>query len=273
MSSLWTPNQFGSARLLRYYRSAEGNLLDAGSSPITVNNTNIATWTDISGNNQNATQSTDALRPRYLTNVVNGLPSVGDPTGVRGTGLLTTINVPTQYVAWWVGRVRAHANFGHLFGTETSPGFGVQMGTVNQLAVSTENIAYTAFSSAYTANTWAIIMLIRTVASGTATATLFVNGTQIGAPSGAAGTSGGSGGSVSIAVNGRANDLSNSAEDDCVEWGFVTGTITTAERQLIEGAALWRINEAGGLPFGHPYLSAPPTSGRPRTTMFVSTTG
>lgn len=63
---------------LALWLKADAGVLDATGSPITVDNTAVATWQDQSGNGRDATQSTSGNRPvwRSAVNGQNGYPTV-----------------------------------------------------------------------------------------------------------------------------------------------------------------------------------------------------
>jgi hypothetical protein len=63
---------------LQLWLKADAGALDASNNPITVDNTNVATWQDQSGNGYHVVQETDASRPKWrsASNGLNGLPGL-----------------------------------------------------------------------------------------------------------------------------------------------------------------------------------------------------
>ncbi len=270
---LWTPDRLGPVRLLAWYTARDGDLIGTdNTTAVTSNGTAVRRWLDRSGNGRDANRQNAGSEPQYIASAVNGLPAVGDPSGSRNRILTLTPTLGTQYAAWYVGRVRAHVNFARVFGTDTSPGFGLQLwGSSGQVGARAENIsaAQVGGNGVLSINAWAVIVLARTVSAGTASLQVWINGASVGTASGAAGTSAGTGGAIELGVDGAASDNTQGAEDDCVEFGLVDGPLTTDERQQIEGSGLWRIAQNANLAAGHPYQSSAPQFGGRRRRSFA----
>ena len=128
------------------------------------NNDNVATWTDLSGNSRHATQGDTNSQPHYITNVLNGLPTVrfdADNDGLLINNLNITSGGYTVFAIfnqntgnggghraiqgsrnWLIGPYENQIRF-HPDDNWTSEGGGAQNRTVGQFYL-TEAIRFTA---------------------------------------------------------------------------------------------------------------------------------
>ncbi len=74
----------------------------------------VATWTDLSGNSNNATQATGSLRPTYQTNEQAGKAGVL-ADGVDDTMIIPSLNGPTGQTVFLVFRLTANVGAGGIF--------------------------------------------------------------------------------------------------------------------------------------------------------------
>ena len=102
--------------------------LDASTLPL-LNNDPVVTWTDITGNGNNATQAVPAQRPRFITSIVNGKPIVRFTSGNSNIlnfngSILTNTDLYVTYVA--ARRVDGYQLV--LGGTESTANTNLHMG-------------------------------------------------------------------------------------------------------------------------------------------------
>ena len=86
---------------------------DLGTST-TTNNTALTTWSDQSGNSNNATQGTAGNRPTYLTNQLNGFPAIrfnGTSNFLASPSVFPTSSDYTKFVIGRISNTSDHNNF------------------------------------------------------------------------------------------------------------------------------------------------------------------
>ena len=124
---------------LQLWLKADAGVLDASNNVITVDNTNVATWQDQSGNGYHVTQSTDASRPKWRSaaNGLNNLPGLqwdGTNKDLRRTQQLFTTAVGLFIVCKFANTTSRlftldlGANYPNDFGIEQNT-FGAANGT------------------------------------------------------------------------------------------------------------------------------------------------
>jgi hypothetical protein len=78
---------------------------DTGAS-LAINNSNVQLWSDRSGNGKHATEATLGNRPNYITNTLNGLPTLrftaANADRLTSTNLTTANNASVWVVASYV---------------------------------------------------------------------------------------------------------------------------------------------------------------------------
>lgn len=82
--------------LLAWYDAADA-------SSVTLNGSNISQIADKSGNNRNATQSTAASQPAYVTNVRNGRSVCRFNGATRNDDLVISVPISTAVTVFWLG--------------------------------------------------------------------------------------------------------------------------------------------------------------------------
>ena len=88
------------ANLVGYYK-ADGDVYNSGTTQATDGQT-VATWVDASGNSNDVAQSTEANKPTFQTNELNGLPGIqfdGTDFLNLGAALLTAAPISVYVVA------------------------------------------------------------------------------------------------------------------------------------------------------------------------------
>jgi hypothetical protein len=222
----------------------------------------VSQWTDKIGNT-NVTQASASLQPTYLSSGFNGRPTL-QFTGVQGssynvltsasTGLYNSI---TSLNFFSVSRVISPApNYPspfsiqnkvsfYLNGLNNSSGF---VGTNIWTYQGTGFVANQNTSFPYDTNTLSCLSL------GT-TQQFFLNGSNtISSPSFTFGS--GTNLTINIGYSGyNANDGFNGYISEVIVY---TTSLTTAQRQNVEGYLAWKWGLQGSLPSTHPYKNLPP---------------
>jgi len=218
---LWRPNDLGSA--LALWLDAE----DTAS--ITLNGSNVSQWSDKSGNAKHAVQATASLQPAFVSNGLNGRPSlnfdgVNDVmTGVSTqTGFFITVLIPGTN------------SFGAPLGFDTKHGL-IRNGT-------TDNLYFSAAS-----------MFLSTSAQRNAVLSTVLGTTA------AIFSQGGDASSVPITL-GDDNAGGNPTACNIAEVILLSADPDNSTRQLLEGYLAWKWELEGSLPANHPYKNRAPTA-------------
>jgi len=233
---LWTPAEIST-----------GLWLDASdNSTITLNGSNVSQWDDKSGNSRNATQSTAANQPAYLTADQNGLNVIDCDLDWFSYSNLSTVSTfssstfvvmqatglgSTNYppiVTWFNNGGLYH----YLGGSGTN--WGVYDGGFR---FSTESIG----------NNWKIVENIRD--KSTAQNIFYSTGNSVGS------TGLTSAGYTSKIGNDDANQRSRMKIGEIV---ITLDVVSTINRQKIEGYLAHKWGLTANLPAGHPYKTTPP---------------
>jgi hypothetical protein len=270
-SGLWTPTQLTSEL---WYDASDA-------ATITLNGSNVSQWNDKSGNNRNATQGTASLQPLFVSNASNGLPALqtdgGDILVVGNKVNLfrnigdATIAIMVKYTAgsYTANAISAFVSTGTSgtttrFGLTGSPG-----GFINNLGFlgrrnDTDNPAATLASS--TLRTASVSIQIGNAIYSSALANHFTNGNQdlTNATFLTAGLTSNTD-PLSASVFGinfltSGNPPLNPLPSGCqlFEVLMFNSTLSTTDRQKLEGYLAWKWGTVASLPAGHPYKNSPP---------------
>lgn len=257
--ALWTPLDLG-AKLAFWW-----SVGIAGSVTVV---TGVSDITDQNGTGYSIQQATTTKQPLYSTTSLNGYPGftldgTDDFLATNGAWM-ASINQPYGFHTIFQCVARPPGD-SVLIGHE--PGWnGGKLGVGN----SGDVYVYANGAAGYVLGNVAAsdFAFTTTTFNGTSTEASF-NGTLVAAPGSSPGTQDIEG--FTIGSNQGTADFSNSVMGDII---ITNTTLTTAERQDIEGFLAWSANLASLLPVGHPYKSAPPTTGPPSAALTgVSGTG
>lgn len=269
-SSLWTPTQLTSAVWL--------DAADAAT--ITLNGSNVSQWRDKSGNNRHASQSTASWQPLFVSNVSNGLPALqtdGGDTLVIGNraGLFqnignATIAIVVKYVTgtYSSNLISAFVSTGandtmSRFALSPSPNTDVTrlglLGRRNDAdAVSIINAST---SRASVLNS--VSIQIGNAVYSSAQANHFTNGVQD-LTDAAFLTAGLTPNTTSLNASLFSINFSpaptNPLPSGCqiFEVLMFNSTLSTTDRQRLEGYLAWKWGSVASLPAGHPFKNSPP---------------
>jgi hypothetical protein len=268
----WTPADLGASLAL---------WLDADdASTITLNGTNVVQWDDKSGNGRNASQPTASFQPTYLATGFNGKPTLqtdgSDALELGVTSLGRNVSGLTCALVGLhpVGTVFT-SNANELFissgANSASTRFAVtpnpSTSTINRYGIAGRRLdadGYTTVSSstdslANRGNPWIRVAqraysdgVANHWTDGTQDMTNEVVGTQ------GAGNTSDTDPLRTVLFNGVSALPNGSQLSEIV---LTHSTMTTDDRQKLEGYLAWKWGLTANLPAGHPYKSAPPTTG------------
>ena len=240
---LWRPDELGAS--LALWLDAE----DAAS--ITLNGSTVSQWDDKSGNGRNATQAAAANQPAYNTSAINGKPAV------------VTVNNVALYVASWGAvsqpftRVMVFnpvtiAGGTHLINSATVDVPTSLAANVADYFVNTSNITQYAGTASVNYVPVAIdTTYIRLSEYATTNSSVYTNGTQTGPANGGANSiQGMTIGGYSVSGSGAPVAPTNLRFGEIL---LISNTMTTADRQKLEGYLAWKWGLAANLPPDHPY--------------------
>jgi hypothetical protein len=266
---LWTPSQISTALWLDA----------ADASTIVLNGSTVSQWNDKSGNGRNFAQATAANQPTYSATVLGGQPaltfdgasdfmSAGDTLDVGTTNLtiMTVVKYATNNQSGAiVGKSLSGPGAGRfsLYRALSGGNFGV--GTQYATFFGRPDVSAGAFTQAVDASTSTKIFggewnrtasgYTKVWENGTNTASvayagdsLNLNNTNelwIGAYQGTSGT-----------VPPTANSYMNGQIAEIV---IAQSSLSTDNRQKLEGYLAWKWGLQANLPAGHPYKNSPPT--------------
>lgn len=233
----WTPGELGSA-LTVWYDAADA-------ATVTLVSGKVSQINDKSGNARHATQSTAGTRPVIAAAVQNGL----DALRFHEDGTTDWLSVPSTGVS-----AQPYTLFSALKFNDAAASEHVFM---NSNAVTFQDGGdsdkYTLYAGqtldAGTVGNWAVF-------GGTyngASSTISVNGT---ATTGNAGTNVISGATTRIGQ--RTDAIDAPFKGWLGEFMIVNGSLSTANRERIEGYLAWKWGLVGNLPSGHAYKSQQP---------------
>ena len=279
-SALWTPTQLNS----------EVWLDAADSETITLNGSNVSQWSDKSGKNRHATQGIASYQPLFVSNVSNGLPAIqtdgGDTLVIGNRSLLfqnieiATIAIVVKYVTgtYTANLISAFVSTGTTtsqtrFALSASPNTDVTR--LGLLARRTDTDQPVAIANSSTARTSpnvldSVAIQIGDAIYSSAQANHFTNGIQdmtnasLLFPNAATLTSNTiplNASLFSIAGTGTPPTApTNPLPSGCqlFEVLMFNSTLSTTDRQKLEGYLAWKWGSVASLPAGHPYKNSPP---------------
>jgi hypothetical protein len=231
--------------------------LDAADrSTLTLTGSNITQWADKSGNSNTAVAGTSTY-PIYAQNGLNGAPIVrlqgaNDYFLVANNFTMTTYPSLTYFIVINPAASQPHGSHSGILSTDTPGAFGR---TLALGAGSWQQEYYTGFTNItpYTANVWTLVSLGFV---GTSSATLHLNGVAYAATASGTGTN--TTGFKIGSYNDTAGYATYNATFDCAEILVYGASLTTVERQQIEGYLAWKWGLQGSLPGGHPFRMLKP---------------
>ena len=251
--ALWTPSNLDSGTLTAWYKADSLSLNDGDA---------VSLWDDSSGNGYDVSQAVGVRQPTFETNELNGLPVIryDNVNDLLSDGDIADLDVGTGDI--WMACVfkstddstqqclfeKGETTFG-LFvtgGGDLKARLGSQANAPTQ---SSGNWSRTAF-------------VIATASRVSSTCNGFVNGSDM-TTTGTTDT-----GSIS---NSDVFDIGSTAvgaspmNGDIAEVMVGGATLSTDDRQKIEGYLAHRYGLEGNLPSDHPYKSAAPTTGAVRS--------
>ena len=211
--------------------------------------------------------SVGATRPGYSTNVLNGNPVItfqGDNDTLI-SDVVQSENFNFSNLAYFLvvrpATTQPTAAAKDLLGiisTDTSGLYGRSLG-LNQNTGTWREEYYSGFQnlSAYTGNTWYFVSLEFV---GTTSAFFYVNGTASGSPvASATGTN-----TTGLKIGSYNGDSSYAAFNgnfdvaEVIVFGHSSTTLTSQQRQQLEGYLAWKWGLTANLPSTHPFKNFPP---------------
>jgi hypothetical protein len=245
-TKLWTPRELTTALWL-----------DADSpSSITLNGATVSQWNDKSGNARNFSQSTAANQPGYSApNItfadgsdVLTIGSSGSGTFGYGTNdfaILAVVN-PNARTSSWGSEILAQ----HLFSSRAD--FSFRILPAGNLEYGGSNAATIATSST------TVPLNQRSIAEVARTSNnfqLYINASSVASNSSSDSIGNLTGSSVGNTFIGNSSAFFSGSINEIL---VVPTTLSTQNRQLIEGYLAWKWGTQASLPVPHPYYSAPP---------------
>ena len=218
---LWRPDELGAD--LALWLDAE----DTDS--ITLNGSTVSQWSDKSGNDRHATQSTAANQPTYSATGLNGKPSLL----FDGTNDVM-LGVSAQTAFFITVLAPGLKSYGAPLGFTTKHGL-IRDGLTNNLYFS--HVSLFLSSSARRNGVLSIQM-------GTATAIFSQGGTAL---------------SVPIQLGGDTVGC-NPTNCNIAEVAVLSSNPSDSDRQRLEGYLAWKWGLEDNLPVDHPYKTTPPTA-------------
>ena len=251
--ALWTPSNLDSGTLTAWYKADSLSLNDGDG---------VSSWDDSSGNGNDVSQAVGTRQPTFETNELNSLPVVryDNNNDLLSDGDIADLDVGTGDI--WFGCVfKSTDDSTAQFLFEKGPTSFALMttaagelqarlgGTTNIPKQSSGNWSRTAF-------------VIATASRVSSSCNGFVNGSDM--------TTTGTTNTSSIS-NSNVFDIGATAvtgsplNGDIAEILVGGATLSTEDRQKIEGYLAHRYGLEGNLPSDHPYKSAAPTTGAVRS--------
>lgn len=250
--ALWTPSNLSGVHIWNNAESITG--LSDGDS--------VSSWPDDSGNGNTADQATSGQQPTWEDAELNSLPvvrfdgtndnlSYGDVDDLDvGTGdfFLAFVIEPSAIGSNMTIFSKNSAAAGQLFRVQSAGKLQLYVAGTGSFALGTTVLS---------AGTAYVTIAERT--SGTAQ--IWLNGTSEDTDANS--------NSVSNAnpciLGGQSSGTTNTWQGDIAEVVAGGSSISTDDRQKLEGYLAWRYGLEGSLPVSHPYKSAAPTTGAVRS--------
>ena len=246
----WTPAQITTALWLDA----------ADASTIVLNGSTVSQWNDKSGNGRNVTQATASAQPTYNATGLNSKPTLTADTTRRLSVATTGFSGGSSLWVIAVASMDAAAqNFARLVSitSPTADDYNSSTTTAAILRTGTSN-SVGAFRGSQMSNLAVSLstpIIIDSVYDGS-NHTAYINGV--------AGTPVASTGNFTnvpiITLFGYLANLTVSQwSGNCSEVIVGDSTLSTGNRQKLEGYLAWKWGLQANLPVGHPYKDAPPT--------------
>ena len=266
---LWTPSQISTALWLDA----------ADASTIVLNGSTVSQWNDKSGNGRNFAQATAANQPTYSATVLGGQPaltfdgasdfmSAGDTLDVGTTNLtiMTVVKYATNNQSGAiVGKSLLGPGAGRFSLYRAQSGGNLGAGTQYATFFGTFDVSAGAFTQAVDASTSTKIFGGEWNRTASGYAKVWENGTN----------------TASVAYAGDSLNLNNTNElwigayqdtsgtapptansymnGQIAEIVIAQSSLSTDNRQKLEGYLAWKWGLQANLPAGHPYKNSPPT--------------
>ena len=268
---LWRPDELGAS--LALWLDAE----DTAS--ITLNGSDVSQWNDKSGNNRNASQATALLQPTYLATGFNGKPTLQTDgndvlelgttslgrnvsgitcaiVGVHPSGLIFGSNANELYIS--AGTSATNTRFAFTPNPSAS--------TANRYAIAgrrldTDSYQTTSSSTDSLANRGNQWIRVAQAAYSDGVANHWTNGTQD-QTNGPFQTSGVTSDTDSLRTSILDGVSPLPSGSQLCEIVLTHSTMTTEDRQKLEGYLAWKWGLESNLPVGHPYQLYPPYIGK-----------
>lgn len=248
LNKLWTPAELGASLAL---------WLDADdASTITLNGSTVSQWSDKSGNGRNATQGTAANQPTYTASGLNGKPVL--TWGANSiSSLVTAFTLNHPLSVYSVAQANAPTN-----AVRAIVGSGYVSYALGTLTASPATYAYALWNpflngGAYinnAATTNPVIVGSTTESNDENTWNTYVNGSNAGQAIWSTGTPDAPS-FIRIGYSGAAAEYWHGTIGEVV---ICSTTLSTTDRQRIEGYLAWKWGLTANLPSNHPYKIVPP---------------
>lgn len=238
---LWRPDELGSS--LALWLDAE----DTAS--ITLNGSTVSQWADKSGNGRNATQATAANQPTYTAAdaVLNGKPSVGSTTNLGLVGMLTPSLTAREFLF-----VTAYDNGTTALFPAGTTAYPTLLSGPGAFGAERAGMGLVATANWFQSTSiWADVPY----RNGAATAST----TALPMPASILRFSGPSTVTQSWGIGFNQTTADRSWDGPIGEVIAVGATLSTTDRQKLEGYLAWKWGLAANLPADHPYKLNPPT--------------
>ncbi len=238
---LWTPATFGSSIVKLWFDGSDG-------ASITQVANAISQWNDKSGNGNHITQSTGGNKPTLVAAEQNGLSIVRFDGGdnMSKTSSLTGVPANTQTTFLVVKPTSATTGFVYWTTNGATIAGTVRSGTGNnQYQGSSNNVAtYDPDTNWHVLSGYIILSKRQIYEDGTSKSTDSNTDSSASVP-------------TQIWFGSDSNPLTFFT-GDLGEFVQCTGTLSDADRQIVEGYLAWKWGLQANLPGGHPYVSGPP---------------
>lgn len=245
--ALWTPSDLDSGTLTAWYKADSLSLNDGDG---------VGSWTDSSGNGHTVAQLTGTRQPTFETNELNGLPVLRyDGTNdILSDGDIADLDVGTGDI--WLASVLKSTDDGaaQFFFEKGSNQFGLMCSRTGDLRARLgSNVNIPVQNSGNWSRTEFVLVTASRVSS---TCNGFVNGSDMDTTGT---TNTGSISNSNVLDIGATAVGGNPMTGDIAEVLVGGATLSTVDRQKIEGYLAHRYGLEGNLPSDHPYKSAAPT--------------
>ena len=257
---LWTPSELTGKALWLDAADINGNGIQEGAAEAGLVNGQVATWVDKSGNTgRDALQTLADLRPLLVMDAQNGLPVVRfDGYNDRLTAALSSLTGNTNSLFWvqntsdgnymTLGTNNGVAGGGWMLIANNGDGNQDIAGSYTGMGTGVSHSMGSFYRDGALAN-WTTRASVYTALNGTAHTVESIN--QPFNFNGALYI----GGALGYAVS------SWNFSGDINEILLTTNTLSTADRQLVEGYLAWKWGAQALLPSGHPYATSAPMIG------------